>query len=254
MSLKIDRLIRQRKTEIVVTIVLFIFAISLVLLSSGSWQGNSLIQIGEKLGFSLLVALIVRWLTVLFSESETSVNSDKAEYYEAIKSARQRIWIYQTWLTGVETDGAEIVSSKAHDIRLLLLSFEKSSPIHARLKGRRMKVQTAKHYSASSVKPFIENRLTDCIKFNYAHHPGWIAIIDSFIFWGATPIDRDSHSVEFLFHKHPVASPEGSFWLNQFKLLWNEYSHNLEEEKNYNEELLDLMVELNPATNPCIQN
>jgi hypothetical protein len=246
MSLKIDRLIRQRKTEIVITVVLFIFAVSLVLLSSVSWQGNSLLQIGEKLGFSLIVALVVRWLTVLFSESETSVNSDKAEYYEAIKSARQRIWIYQTWLTGIETDGAEIVYSKAHDIRLLLLSFEKSSPIYSRLTGRRMKVPGAKHNSASSVKPFIESRRTDCVRFNYAHHPGWIAVIDSFVFWGPTPIDRDSHSVEFLFHKHPVASPEGSFWLNQFKLLWDEYSHNLEEERKYNEELSELMCELNP--------
>lgn len=162
MSLKIDRLIRQRKTEIVITIVLFIFAISLVLLSSVSWQGNSLVQLGEKLGFSLLVALVVRWLTVLFSESETSVTTDKAEYYEAIKSARQRIWIYQTWLTGIETDATEMVDSKARDIRLLLLSFEKSSPIYARLRGRRMQVLGAKHNSASSARPFIESRRTDC--------------------------------------------------------------------------------------------
>jgi hypothetical protein len=172
--------------------------------------------------------------------------NDKAEYYEAIKSARQRIWIYQTWLTGIETDAAEMVYSKAHDIRLLLLSFEKSSPIYSRLRGRRMKVPGAKHNSASSVKPFIESRRTDCVRFNYAHHPGWIAVIDSFVFWGPTPIDRDSHSVEFLFHKHPVASPEGSFWLNQFKLLWEKYSHNLEEERKYNEELLDLMSESSP--------
>jgi hypothetical protein len=241
MSLKIERLLKRRKTEVVITIVLFILAISLILLSLGSLKGYVLVQIGEKLGFSLLVALIVQWLTILFSESQTSVGSDKSEYYESIKSARKRIWIYQTWLPGVEGDAAEIFYSKATDKRLLFLSFETSSPIYGRIRGRGMKVPAAKHNSASSVKPFVEGRQTDCIRFNCAHHPAWIAVIDSFVFWGPTPIHLDSHAVEFLFHKHPVSSPEGSFWMGQFSLLWDKHSHSLDEEKKYNEELLDLM-------------
>jgi hypothetical protein len=240
MSLKIEKLLRQRKTEIVITIALFIFAISLVLLSLGPLQKSLPIEIGGKLGFSLLVALIVRWLTVLFSEAETSVDCDISEYHEAVKAARQRVWIYQTWLPGIERDGTEILYSKASDKRLLLLSFEKSSPIYARVKGRGMKVATAQHNSAGSVKPLVMSGQIDCIRFNYGHHPAWIAVIDSLVFWGPTPVDLDSQAIEFLFHKHSAASPEGVFWVNQFKVIWDRHSHSFDEEKKYNPELLDL--------------
>lgn len=236
MSLKIEKVLRQRKAEIIITIVLFIFAISLILLPLGAFQGNQLAEIGSKLGFSLLVALIVRWLTVLFSEAETSVDCDAGEYHEAIKSARRRVWVYQTWLPGIERDGTEILRSKASDKRLLLLSFEKSSPIHARIEGRTMSIETAKHNSASSVKPFVTTGQIDCVKFNYGHHPAWIAVVDSFVFWGPTPVNQDSQ-IDFLFHKHHTASPEGLFWLSQFEVMWNEFSHSFDEEKKYNQEL-----------------
>ena len=240
MSLKIERVLRQRKTEIVITIALFIFAISLIILSLGPLQQSLPIEIGGKLGFSLLVALIVRWLTVLFSEAETSVDCDTSEYHEAIKAARQRVWVYQTWLPGIERDGTEILYSRASDKRLLLLSFEKFSPVHARIKGRGMKTLTAQHNSAASVKPFAINGQTDCVRFNYGHHPAWISVIDSFVYWGPTPVDLDSQAIEFLFHKHHVTSPEGVFWVNQFKSMWDRYSHSFDEEKKYNPEILDL--------------
>lgn len=237
MSLKFKRTLRHRKTEIVISIVLFILAISLVLLSLGPLQGYVLIQVGGKLGFSLLVALIVRWLTVILSESETSDGSDLNEYHEAIKTAHKRIWIYQTWLPGTDGGASEIVQRNVRDTRILLLLFKESSPIHARITGRNISLLTAKCNSASSVQPFVERGKAAWIKFNYGHHPAWIAVIDSFVFWGPTPIDIYSHAQDFLFHKHPISSTEGKFWKGQFELLWNKYSHTFGDEKKYNEQL-----------------
>jgi DNA-binding Xre family transcriptional regulator len=165
---------------------------------------------------------------------------DTSQYHEAIKNAHQRIWVYQTWLPGIERDATEICFSQAPDIRLLLLSFKESSPIYARLQGRAMKVSTAQHNSAGSVIPFVRLGKTDCVRFNYAHHPGWIAVIDSLVFWGPTPVHLDSHALEFLFHKHSITSVKGKFWVNQFELLWDQHSHSFNEEKKYNQELLDL--------------
>lgn len=156
MSLKFKRILKHRKTEIVITTVLFILAISLVLLPVGQLQGNILIQLGEKLGFSLLVALIVRWLTVILSESEeVSEETDRNEYYEAIGKARKRIWIYQTWLPGIDGNASEIAKRNVRP-RILLLSFKEPSPIYARITGRNISIKTAKCNSASSVIPFVE--------------------------------------------------------------------------------------------------
>jgi hypothetical protein len=96
-------------------------------------------------------------------------------------------------------------------------------------------VKDAKRNSAGSVYPFSKTNQTDCIKFNHAHHPAWIAVIDSFVFWGPTPISEDAYSKDFLFHKHHASSIEGRYWIDQFNLLWNNHSHSLDEEKQYNE-------------------
>lgn len=238
MSLKFKAILRHRETEIIITTVLFILAISLVLLPVGALQGNKLAILGEKLGFSLLVALIVRWLTVILSASEqVSEETNRNEYHESIKTARKRIWIYQTWLPGVDGNASEIVQRNLRDTRILLLSFKKDSPIHARITGRNISEITAKCNSASSVNPFIEKGKASCIKFNYGHHPAWIAVVDSSVFWGVTPINVDSHVVDFLFHKHPVSSDKGRFWKEQFELIWNKYSHTLDEERKYNDRL-----------------
>lgn len=229
MSLKINRLLRQRKTEIIITIALFIFAISLILLSSP----HNFVEVGGKLGFSLLVALIVRWVTVLFSEAETSEDCDRSDYHEAIKTAHRRIWIYQTWLPDIG-DGTEILNAKASDKRLLLLSFKQASPVYARIKGREMELNRAQVTSANSVESFVKAEKTDCVKFNYGHHPGWIAVIDSFVFCGPTPVNKNSLAMEFLFRKYRDSSQEGSFWVDQFEVMWGDYSHSFDEEKKYN--------------------
>ena len=80
--------------------------------------------------------------------------------------------------------------------------------------------------------------MIDCIRFNRDHHPGWIAIVDSYVFCGPTPIDTDSHTVEYLFRKYPIDSNEGNFWKKQFELLWSaKHSHNFDDEQKYNEVL-----------------
>lgn len=103
-----------------------------------------------------------------------------------------------------------------------------------------MRVEAAQHNSVSSVKPLILSGQIDCVRFNNGHHPAWIAVVDSFVFWGPTPVDLDSQAIEFLFHKHHVTSPEGVFWVNQFKVMWDSYSHSFDEEKKYNSVLRDL--------------
>jgi hypothetical protein len=240
MSLKVDRFLEKHKFEFGITTLLFILALILILLSLPKQDAESVQKFIGQLGLSLLVAIIVRWLSVIFSEVETSTGSDKSEYYEAIRTARNRIWIYQTWLPGVEGDAHGIISSRASDKRLLLLSFQPSSPIYGRMRGRRMGESTGKHNSAASAKPFVENKLTNCVRFNVAHHPAWIAVIDSFVFWGPTPIDKDALAENFLIHKHPISSQEGRYWIDQFNLLWDKHSHDFDEEKKYNQELKGL--------------
>jgi hypothetical protein len=237
MAFKIERVIRQHRSEILITTTLLLFSISLILLAQGPLQKSLLVDLGGKLGFSLLVALIVRWLSVIFAEAQTSVSCDSSEYHEAIKAARRRVWVCQTWLPGIERDSAEILNARVTDKRLLLLSFEPSSPIYARIKGRGTKVSAAQHYSASSVKPFVKGGQTDCVRFNHGHHPGWIGVVDGWVFWGPTPVDLDSQSIEFLFHKHPVTSLEGAFWVRQFEEIWQNHSYLFDEERKYNPEL-----------------
>lgn len=238
MSLKFEKQLRRHKSEVIITIALSILAIGLVLLARGSLSGNLLAQLGEKLGFSILVALIVRWLTVIFAELEESDKTDRNEYHEAVQTAHKQIWIYQTWLPGIQRDATEIIQSRASDIRILLSSFKEGSPIYARIRSRDMSVERAKHNVANSTDLFVQKNIIDCVRFNRDHHPAWIAIVDSFVFWGPTPIDADSHTVEYLFRKHPIDSREGEFWKKQFELLWSDkHSHSFDEEKKYNEEL-----------------
>jgi hypothetical protein len=163
----------------------------------------------------------------------------RSEYRKAIETACQRVWVYQTWLPGIETDGDQICSSQATDIRLLLLSFKEGSPMYGRLQGRKTKVSTAQSNSASSVRAFARGGRLEQVRFNHGHHPAWIAVADSLVFWGPTPVDIDSHSPGFLFHKHSDNSVEGKFWIQQFEIIWKEHSHTFEEERNYNPELLE---------------
>lgn len=67
-------------------------------------------------------------------------NTSRSEYLKAIQFARQRVWIYQTWLPGIELESNQLCNSEATDIRLVLLSFKEGSPVYARLSGRGMSV------------------------------------------------------------------------------------------------------------------
>lgn len=175
------------------------------------------------------------------SLSPSSTSTSRSEYLEAIASAQQRVWISQTWLPGTEMDSHHLCNSQATDVRLVLLSFKEQSPIYGRLIGRNMSIEGAKSSSARSIKAFTDCDRFEHIRFNYGHYPGWIAAIDELVFCGPTPIDTDSHSVEFLFQKHPANSRVGSFWISQFETIWDKYSHTFEEETNYNKQLLELL-------------
>ena len=164
-------------------------------------------------------------------------HSDAIEYHETIRSAVDRIWICQTWLPGMDLGAAEILQRDLRDLRILLASFKDGSPIFARIAGRKTTTSRAKASVESSVRLFVENGKRESLRFSYGHHPGWIAVVDSWVFWGPTPVGRDNHSIDFLFHKHTATGPKGRFWIEEFELLWNHYSHDYDTEKGYNEEL-----------------
>lgn len=105
--------------------------------------------------------------------------------------------------------------------------------------SRKLKASRGKANVESSVRVFVENGQKATLRFCYGHHPGWIAIVDSWVFWGPTPVGRDNHSIDFLFHKHPAAGTKGRFWIEQFELLWDHYSHDYDAEAAFNEELRD---------------
>lgn len=194
-------------------------------------------------------ALDLDWKDIVQQSSEPSppsspplsTETNRRDYLAAIQSAQQRVWISQTWLPGTEMEGDNLCKTQATDVRLVLLSFRERSPIYGRLIGRSMSIEGAQNNSAHSIKAFTDCKRFECIRFNYGHHPGWIAVVDSLVFYGPTPIDKDSHSVEFLFQKYADDSQAGTFWIGQFETIWNKYSHTFEEETNYNKELLKLV-------------
>jgi hypothetical protein len=59
MALKIERVIRRHRPEILITMTLLLLSISLILLAQGPLQESWLVRLGGQLGFSLLVALVV---------------------------------------------------------------------------------------------------------------------------------------------------------------------------------------------------
>ncbi|MBW4652142.1 MAG: hypothetical protein KME20_03670 [Kaiparowitsia implicata GSE-PSE-MK54-09C] len=176
--------------------------------------------------------------TSISTETPEVLSIDKKnEYYNAIKLAHQRIWVYQTWLPTLEIEAQSISSNEVLDTRLLLLSFKETSPIYARLIGRYIEVEDAKAFSSASVKLLVRSGKENCIRFNYGHHPGWIAVLDSFVFSGPTPVNKDSHNVDYLFDKYHVDTKRGEFWEKQFEYIWNKCSHSFDEEKTYNSRL-----------------
>jgi hypothetical protein len=235
-SIIIDRLVRRRGSEIAITAVLLLIVFA-ALLWSQVLTGPFAKQLTEKVAFAFLVAIVVRWVTIGFSEFELLEQSSRGELYDAIEAATDRIWICQTWLPGTEADALRIVQSRAGDVQLLLASFKPESPIFARIAGRSISVPDAKVFVNRSVVPFVQAGDTRAkIRFNFGHHPGWIAIIDTEVFWGQTPVHVDNWANDFLFHRSTIHGKKGAFWINQFQILWgSKHSHTYEEEKqDYN--------------------
>lgn len=231
----VDRLLRKRRKELLISGVLLVLAVGCLVWSlvNPSWGfGSSFL---ERVSFALLVAITVRWVTICFDESGGIALSSHVELLEAIASARSRVWISQTWLPGTEADAIRIAKSQADSIRLMLASHKPGSPINARIAGRRISVGDAKAFAARSVAPIVA--LQDgrwAIRFCFGHHPGWIAVIDSLVFWGPTPVDADNWANDFLFHRFRSRSEEGGFWEKQFETLWkDQHSHDYKVEKEH---------------------
>ena len=248
---------RKRLVEVVVTLVLLLLCVGLLVWSRNLGADLAWASLPEKVAFAMLVALAVRWLTIIFEaipETKDIYASTGADIRMAIGGAKERIWILQTWLPGVAGDATLILGNKkAEDIRLILGSFAEESPIYARIKtrddlwvgGDSMDiVEAAMHNSAGSALPF-EREKKDCVRFTKYHHPGWIVVVDSEVFWGATPIDKDNWNVPQVCHRAGKNDPRAAFWIDQFMFMWTEkdpltgdcLSHSFDEEKRYNHRL-----------------
>src|ERR1044072_7019970 len=71
--------------------------------------------------------------------------SSVGEFLHLISAAKKRIWISQTWLPGVESYAQRILDARVRNTHVLLASFKKESPIFARIGGRDIEVNEAKH-------------------------------------------------------------------------------------------------------------
>ena len=214
------RIWARRRTESIVSIVVFGVAVALFILAIArpqTWDG----RLADKLSMAVIVALGVRFINLAFGEVHTYDESSKDEYYAALRAARKRILICQTWLPGTEEEALRIVRAEAPDTRILLASMHERSFIHARILGRGISADEAKYAICLSVRRFILAGKKADIKFNRCHHPAWFAIIDNDVFWGPTPVNIDNHANDFLFHRHDVGSEKGKFWEDQFDVLWN---------------------------------
>ena len=247
----------QRRQEILLTLVIFLFATAFLLWSLISAPDNISGEIVGKLAFASYVALMVRWIHLAFSQVEKKEDifgSSFGEYHNAIQNAKGKIWISQTWLPGVDRDAEEIIQvDEEVPVRILLASFKPVSPIWARISGRNILEDRAKENVCGSIAPFCRVKAEGkneniSIRFSFGHHPGWIAVVDSEVFWGPTPIHVDNQSRPIFFQKDSIMGPKGRFWSRQFLRLWKEFSHSYDEEHVYNDKLPGLSRERNNNT------
>lgn len=163
--------------------------------------------------------------------------SSKAEYLEAVARAKQRIWILQTWLPGLASEAQPLAESGATDKRILLASFKPGSQIYSRVLGRHdvNGVEDVKTFVRSCSDVFRNHGETHALRYNYGHHPGWIAVVDDQVFWGPTPVQEDNHTRTEYFHRAALHDFWGGFWIKQFELLWNNHSHDWAKEREYND-------------------
>ena len=241
---------KSRSQEDVVTLVSLLAALTLLIWAHIGGSGFDLPGLLEKVAFATIVAVAVRRLALLYEESKAEENvydSSVIELYEHLDKAQERIWICQTWLPSTAADAQRILERGVADTQLLLASFKPGSPIYARIPAR-VDANTPEHAklnSASSVLDFVKEKREGCVRFNPIHHPGWIAVIDDYVFWGATPVDKDNWAVRILFHKAHKRDVRAKFWIEQFGLLWDginpktneRWSHDYATECQYNEYL-----------------
>lgn len=209
----------------------------------------------EKFALAILVAVIVRSITLLFSASERAVSdyrSSKSEYEEAVEGAIASIWVSQTWLPGMAAQAKAILKPPRTDIRIMLASFKDESFIFPRILGREdvHDPNDAKGNVVQCAKSLKDLIPEGKLRFAYGHHPGWITIIDrKEVFWGPTPIHKDNNdpTESACWNRDSIDGKRGKFWLKQFNLLWKEYSHELKEEVPHNPGLRHL-IESEQAT------
>lgn len=249
---------QKRIIELVISIILLLICAGLLVWSKNLGAELALASLLEKAAFALVVALGVRWLTILFEEIPETKDiyaSTGAEIRKAIIGAKERIWILQTWLPGVGGDATLILDNQdAEDVHILLASFAEGSPIYARIKTRHDLlvgkgsmdiIEAAMNNSAGSALPFQARGKKDCVRFTKYHHPGWIAIIDNEVYWGATPLDKDNWNVPQVCYHASKKNLRAAFWVEQFTLMWKGkdpltkkcLSHSFDEEKKYNHRL-----------------
>jgi hypothetical protein len=250
----------RRKRELIVTGLCLFLALGLfvwaVVLGSGVGA-----EVLEKLCFALIVAVGVRWLTIVFDESqplkEDVYGSSYLELYGALESAHHRIWICQTWFPGTGQISSIILDRKVPDLRILLASFHPKSAIFARIAARPdvNTADAARGAVAASVMEFVRRDQHSHVRFNPIHHPGWIAVIDDYVFWGATPVSRDNWSVPHVFHRAHRSDAKAQYWEGEFKLLWEgkdeagkTWSHSYEAECQYNKKLKRCASHAAPAS------
>lgn len=202
----------------------------------------------EKLSVAAIVTFAVRWLMLQFEEGRPVVDlyrSSLEDLLHALGNARARVWICQTWFPLGGGGADRFTRVQAPEKRILLASFKLDSFIFARIATRWVDVptvETAKQNVAASASAFKAQGLADCVRFYAVHHPGWIVVVDSTVFWGATPVDRDNWSDDLLFHKASLEDKAAQFWLKQFEFLWSaehprtgsRCSHGYEEERSFN--------------------
>ena len=247
-------LIRSRAQ---LTIVLGLLAAVLVLAGTLTQMSRSFAPLLYDAGFAVLVSILVAWVDLLFHVGEPTPNpysTTEQAYKDALKAARSRIWIHNTWLARTDTEAAEILDARAKDLRLLLASFRHDlndqdgycSFVFARLSGRGWSRHDGKSSVCTTVQPFLKRADIDRadlgkhLRFAFGHHPGWIAVLDSQVFWGPTPIDEDNQAKHIYFNVASTYDVLGDFWIRQFEKLWNDFSLDYEEEKEWNEQLPEL--------------
>ena len=262
---------RNRRIDIAITITMAFTCISLIVWAQVFAEREGWIApLLERVAYAGVIALAVRWLHIAFEwknhnkteSKQTDVQiqqplldvvpdkdiyaSSAAEIRLAIQTAKSRIHILQTWLPGVGGDAGMILRSAAPSKRLILSSFKKCSPIYARIQARcdlmPKPVQAAKRHAAGSALPFVAAGRADDVRFTPAHHAGWAAIIDDYVFWGFTPLTDDNWAIPEVCFKAPSTDNRAKFWEQQFELIWEgvnrctgeRFSHQLNEECEHN--------------------